>query len=267
MIDLEKMRFINNYKPKNGGLYKRGRLYEQLIDDMVCSSFNGGPKITEKMLEESLIASYDISKVKDIFERRFGIGNGIVFKVIERERNGHVVHYAMVGVPYKVLNNELKNEIISFMKFCGYSFDTKTKESGDAINLFFKPRFQTDDCTDDVRTRCRFVYHLTPASNFDKILKNGFVPKSENMLFSYPDRVYFFLGNNLKRKSLNLMKTVWKSHGSPEAVVLMVDLEKVPEDVIFRTDFDADEAIFTHDNISPYAIAGYKKFEELIGND
>lgn len=267
MADLEKIRFINNYEPKNGGTHKRGRLYEQLIDSMVCSSFNGGPKITEKMLDESLIASYDISKVKEIFERRFGISDGIVFKVIERERNGHIVYYAMVSVPYKVLNNELKNGIISFMKFCGYSYDSKTKESGDAVNMFFKPRFQTDDSTNDVRKRCRFVYHLTPASNFDKILKNGFIPKSENMLFSYPDRVYFFLGNNLKRKSLNLMKAVWKSHGSPEAVVFMVDLEKVPENVVFRTDFDADEAIFTHDNISSDAIAGYKNFEDLIGND
>ena len=47
----------------------------------------------------------------------------------------------------------------------------------------------------------------------------------------------------------------------------MVNLKKVPDNVIFRTDFDADEAIFTHDNISPVAIAGYKKFEDLIDND
>lgn len=259
---MEKVRFINGYIPKNGGTYQRRRLFEKVFDGEIYTAMNRGLCVDDGMLYEALIASYDIFKVKDIFNEKF-IGDGYLFKVVKQEIDGHVNYCSVIEINKHVFGNEVKEKIIEFMKFCGYDRYGTDKTDGEVVKMYFKPRFQADDCTDELRKKCRFLYHLTSVGNKEKILAKGFVPKSENMYFNYPDRVYFVVGNNLSKEAFRLLQAIWRNHGKKESVIIMVDLEKVPDNVVFYTDFDAGESVFTHDNIGPQAVAGIMSWKEL----
>jgi hypothetical protein len=264
MVNVDKLKFINNYVPKDGGTYQCKRLYERIFDGEFETSMNRLMLPDEELLNEALIASYDIFKVKDIFNRKFA-GGGIVFNIVEKEKNGHTGYYAVVDVPEHLFGGRIKNEIIEFMKFCGYDRHAKEKRDNGMVSMFFTQRFQDEDCTEELRQKCRYLYHITSVENQEDIFRNGFVPSSRNMYFNYPDRVYVATGNNLNPRAERLLKAVWAAHGKKESVIIMIDLDKVPYNVKFYTDFDATESVFTCDNISPEAIAGVMPMDGAFG--
>lgn len=94
--------------------------------------------------------------------------------------------------------NAIKSKIKSIVNtlyFAGYVFvqnvayKTKFKDI-DVVEVTFEARY-----TDFKPKLANVLYHVTPASMLRKIKTNGLVPRSQNQIFSYPERVYLF--NNI----------------------------------------------------------------------
>lgn len=148
------------------------------------------------------------------------------------------------------------------MRLCGYTSSKRLKRDGKYIEEIFIPINLPN--LDDIIRKYDFIIHVSPQYFKQKILKNGFVPKSINTMFSYTDRVFFFKGdtpfkeiiyqimdfdNNNKKKYNNHIYTIYK-----------IDTKKIPSNVHFHTDLTYPFGIYTTENVSPICIETYKDF-------
>lgn len=109
--------------------------------------------------------------------------------VVER---GHDIQVCVCIANYK---NAI-NEIIQDFNHMGYFLAQNEKET-DAFgqqwqHMQFDPLYQRNE-TEEI-LKYGNLRHLTPSYNVSNILKNGLTPKSDNDRFSYPNRIFFFIG-------------------------------------------------------------------------
>lgn len=96
-------------------------------------------------------------------------------------------------------------------------------------------------------------------------MKNRLVPKSNNAMFLFPDRIYCMKGDNLTYLQKTQLKAIQDKRNSTEPhlrnpndrleyVLLKIDLTKVPDDVRLYNNPAAPRAVFCYDNIPASAI-------------
>lgn len=203
-------------------------------------------------LDESLIMTYDIEKVKRIICRKFNIHESRVIV-----SDGLVSIYLPFGT-----NKQLIGDIKNFMKQCGYYMDKEEPIVNSAISeyvLNFISSYGGDDVTSDIFENYDFLYHATPSVYVNRIMKYGLVPKSMNAEFKYPDRIY--LSTRYDKNLFNSLGMVRKINNNIGGTydVLRVDLDKIKGKVKLYKDKDYKFGVFTFDNISPEAIAIIKR--------
>lgn len=113
----------------------------------------------------------------------------------------------------------------------------------------------TKDISDIVKEK-GIIYHITLASNLQKILDSGFVPKSKNKATEYDSRIYFTLDD--------FDNLTWKQFGyelfgkvNDDFVVFAVKSSELDNKFMF--DPNMDNAVFTYENIHPKNIIDFKK--------
>lgn len=87
------------------------------------------------------------------------------------------------------------NFIIEGMKAFGWSFSydkTTIKDQRVFKSLHFDPMFQ--DVVNEEIKNCSLLKHWTPFYNFNSIMQNGLIPKSNNFIFSYPPKIHLIKG-------------------------------------------------------------------------
>lgn len=87
------------------------------------------------------------------------------------------------------------NFIIEGMKAFGWSFSydkTTIKDQRVFKSLHFDPMFQ--DVVNEEIKNCSLLKHWTPSYNFNSIMQNGLIPKSNNFIFSYPPKIHLIKG-------------------------------------------------------------------------
>ena len=135
----------------------------------------------------------------------------------------------------------------------------------------YEPRHQ--NFINDMVQNEEYIYHLTPTNKVEKIIKYGLTPKTNNKLFKYPERIYFFLHKPSEEDCLCLMRQFYKQElvkvkedkkyvpYNGGYTLLAIDTEQI-KTVNFSYDPNAFDAIFTTDNISPNAIEIISQIEQ-----
>ena len=209
-------------------------------------------------VNEGLITTYRAESVKDIVCRKFNISE----ECFQIDKD-----YKTIGLYLKTtMDSNTIGEIENYMRTCGYHSARKRKlYTEDGVSYYFylfEPKF-SEDITDSIKTRYKYLYHATPSICVNKILKKGLVPRSKNSMFTYPDRIYFMLGDNLNEEQLKVLCRVRALRFRKQSniidnndySILRIDLSQVGNSVKFYVDPFADEAIYTFENVSPKAIS------------
>ena len=209
----------------------------------------------EDVLNEGLIRTYPIEKTKEYLISLYDFDESQV--EIINDNNVDKLRFIIPN------NKNIINKVKKAMDLCGYfcSVEKEYPYIDNWVYLNFEPKNQ-DDVNDYVRGM-KEIYHVTEENNIEKIMKIGLVPKFKNPLFSYPERVYLFMEETHPNEIYGLTKQ-FKDLKKDENkhCLLVIDVEKIPDNVNFYLDPNYRYGIYTKDNIPPTAIK--EVFEMII---
>ena len=205
-----------------------------------------------KILEEGLIHTYPIDTTIRYIKEYFGLSDKEIFK--GSGNNG----FERIFV--KMYDDKRNHKIMDkAMRLCGYFASHYTPTEDGYVTVQYESK-NDEDISHELRQNERYLTHITPTYNEDKILKTGFSPRAKNYLFNFPDRVYFSRGNAPAQESLEMVKMlslINQSKGNNgRYTVFKVDLTKIPENVKFYNDQNYKNGVYTIDNIRPDCIVG-----------
>lgn len=226
--------------------------------DLTKKEFGGGFGDRFMLFEGNLIQSEKEPKTtlspdetRQTIKSQFGLEDWQI-----KEKMGKNEITIMVLYPEIFRNSEL---IIDGMKSCGWSMGYRTQmKRGPMIwnILEFEPMFQ-DMISDIERDRHHFLYHWTPYYNLPFIMKYGLIPKSENAIFSYPNRIHFFTEIENKSRVMAIGKQLFLTNSSPrnkgKYVVLAIDLAKASYFPLYK-DPRYETGLYGKDKVPPSAI-------------
>lgn len=100
------------------------------------------------------------------------------------------------------------------------------------------------------------LYHITPAENSDKIIKQGLAPKSRSKASYHPDRVYLFTNLNLAE---DLAEMFYQKTGEDIWDLLQINTPQIPGDYLqLYKDPNFVDGYYTLNNIPPISIKRIK---------
>lgn len=200
-------------------------------------------------LEEGLIHTYPIDVTIHYIKEYFGLDDEEIFK--GNGENGYERIFAR-------FYDDKRNHVIMdrAMNLCGYFPAHFTKSNGYVVVQYESKH--DENISEELRKTERYLTHITPTYNVEKILKNGFSPKSKNYVFNFPDRVYFSVGSAVPKESLEMVKMLAFSNASKgnngKYSIFKIDLTKIPENVKFFKDQNYKNGIYTTENLRPDCI-------------
>lgn len=201
-------------------------------------------------LSEAYYATYPIDKVVQYLKKRYG--NSANVERFEGENGEEVIMVVMGNSDYN------QNIVDSDLSLCGY-FPSYVENIGKQRNVTYEKRFQ--DSVSDIVEERGTIYHLTRRDRLEKILRNGLCPRTEDKMFNYPDRVYFFLEAPSIEECkfyIEQLARYTKDH-SKDYVLLEIDIEDLG--IEFYYDPNLSEAVYTKENVPPNRISVfYDKF-------
>lgn len=246
-LDIEKLFHIDSIPIEE--------LEDQYIDlsSIVSSSGYGGRFMgtNGKILKEEALSTLSIdetkSQIKDKFQLKdwqFATKNG---------KNGIELVVLYPGI-FK--NTKL---IKDAMLACGWSVATTGyifKHMMLWRVISFDPIFQ-----DDVYSEARqydYLFHWTPLYNYQSILKDGLIPKSENKYFDYPDRLHFIKGNASMQEVYNIGQQLCASNkkykNNGDYILLGIDMSKLPREIEIFYDPRYECGYYTKESIPSSSI-------------
>lgn len=261
-------RYINNLNKHKGNLRIEGKTFDH---KKVIQSITDRWSISNE-LNESLIMTYPSEKVRKNILRKFNLEDSQV-EIVENETEEGVVELISVILP-KNSTQELIGNVKNEMKYCGYHLSNKEMKPycGGSVYgvLVFEPDY-SKDVSQKIREKCKYLYHCTDTVYIDKILKKGLIPKSNNSIYMFPDRVYCMKGDDLSMVQIESLYNIQQAHNSTmpqlqnpkeslDYCLLTIDVNKLPQDIKIYSDPFSKGAIFTNDNIPPYSIVNVQPF-------
>ena len=131
-------------------------------------------------------------------------------------------------------------------------------------DIILEPKF---DITHKLKTN--ILYHVTETKYLDKILKVGLIPKSKNILSTYPERIYlvynledankYVLGKkNYYLRIINQSKSKHK-YPNVEFSILKIELPENDNLIFYEDPNFIDKGIYTYENINPKYITVYEE--------
>lgn len=167
------------------------------------------------------------------------------------------------------------NEIINDFKQMGYflSYFTIKKDTHNRSwkQMQFEPLYQTNE-TEEI-LYYGDLYHLTPEYNLPDITTKGIIPKCDNKIFYYPNRVYLFMGNatiqKIKEIGQKLSENNKNKQNNGEYVLLRIDAEKIRNKIKLYFDPNLPYGAFTEEIIPPdcFEIIQHYKFKIYDNNN
>jgi hypothetical protein len=134
----------------------------------------------------------------------------------------------------------------------------------DLFQITSAPKFQLPEKPENLPSH---MYHVTLASLEDKILKKGFVPKTNNKFEKHPTRVYFAI--DMEGIEILLKDRRFTKDDNNEYVIFKLDIIKLlkhphNDSIHFYKDGSfKNKAYYTMDNISPEYIEVIKRNVKL----
>ena len=161
----------------------------------------------------------------------------------------------------KVKQAEFGDLVDTICEFCGLYVATKRVINQRGTDFIFEfmiePKFSDKDFELNKCPGIKTLYHMTPSSKVDKILRKGLNPRSSNPFFAYPDRIYLGLDpDKLEHVLLPAIKARGIKGGA--RTILEIDISNIPDRNRFKIDPNYPDGLFTSDNIPPSAIKVFK---------
>lgn len=213
------------------------------------------------LMDEGINMSYPIDKTIQYVQDYFELPDEYIKKLSKNGNDEQIlIWFPHVGTNVK----EMKRA----MNLCGYYLG-RPKDEDLKPNQYQWLQFEKikqEDITKQLRKEEEFLYHITPKYNVHKIKNIGFSPRCRHEQFNYPDRVYFLRGSAPDDVIKSLIKDLYKNNHSKGKVhggyvIMTIDLDKVPDRVVFHDDANASYAVFTRDNISYDVITDIKDID------
>lgn len=255
----------NPYQRSETGLYFNKKTLEERILQLPRYPHTQGQHrifYKTKKIHETLTKTFPTLKTKEYVEKevnRLNLKGSIKFFINDFDEvslgiNHNIADSVNVVIDDYIMTQELYNILIKSFEFCGYYLSNEYWSTN--TNEFvtqFEPKYQ--DMSYNHNEIGNYIYHVTTPSFFQKIQKQGFIPKSRNKNYNYPPRCYFFTVND-KALMRWFMIESGKLKGGQDCVILTLDTSKIKNDVKFWMDklFDSDIAVYTYDNIPFSAI-------------
>lgn len=204
----------------------------------------------KKLLTEAEFATYPSETTIKYISNALKISPKL-FSIKEEENGAQSIFVIILN------RRTIKDNIDKAMHLCGYYCARGAYVNGDKrfLSLKYEPKY-IDDANGLIRKH-KYLFHISPIPYKDKILKNGFIPKSNSSLFDYPDRCYFFLDTVSKKTILDWIPTfkTYKSKYTKEQYCLYtIDISKINDNVVFYLDPNLKGGVYTMDNIAPNTI-------------
>lgn len=148
----------------------------------------------------------------------------------------------------------------------GYFLGFNRAENIDGMKwkiLQFEPIHQEDN-TDEIRKN-NIAYHWSPSYNKAFILKNGFIPSSNNNLFSYPPRVHFMCGTCTNQELTDIGRALCEANSDKRNngnySLFYIDTTEIPEDVKFYYDPNMPNAMYTYNELPISVILNVREYK------
>lgn len=239
------------------------------IKESINNPFTMPDFLRNNILMEGYFMTYPTDKIVKYLSKRYGDYASI--HVFENENNVEVFLISFY-------NDEDSEKIITKdMALCGYFPSiSHLSDDGKLKYIQFEPRYQNK--INELVQDEEYIYHLTPTNKVRKIFKNGLTPKTNNKLFKYPDRIYFFLHEPDKDDCLDLIEQFYKEElkkakldknytpYTDSYTLLAIDTEQI-KNCNFFYDPNLWDAIYTKDNIPSSAIEIVDEFEQEYNNN
>lgn len=240
-------------------------LKELVIEYSVRVDFlNGREKIFEFMsaidhvkkfgvgVNEALISTYDPNKISRYIKSIFKLEDW-EYRIIKTQNNITGVN---IVVPIDFGRTEDLKEIMynSFGWYYTNEFNWNSENGDKYTVLSFRPKFSVSKILQEEIKKNPVLWHVTPEARYRKIKKIGFVPKSKNTKFLYPEKIHFLLGSYSFNDAVKCYKTISKFSEYKDSAwyILKVDVRKkdgtFPK---FYWDPDYNGAVYTYENIGP----------------
>lgn len=150
------------------------------------------------------------------------------------------------------------------MHLCGYYCSKKELYNGDKrfLKLIYEPKY-IDEADYIIRSN-DVLYHLSPLPYKNKILKKGFIPKSNSTKFKYTDRSYFFLGTigkNVVKEWVPVFRKYNQKYNDTPYCLYTIDVNKLSDNITFYLDPNLKGGCYTSDNIGPNSIVSVEEIE------
>lgn len=219
-------------------------------------------RMKNKRLFEGLIKTYPTSKTIQFIKHVLKKKNLPIGKFIENNyyNESDIADSINVITDGYSLTQDLNDTLIKSFDSCGYYLSTFywTEDKNDGVYQF-EPKYREEDLKG--KEIGDYLYHITTANHYNKIMKQGFIPKSRSKKFNYPPRCYFFTEDDIefmKEFMINSGKVKYNS----ELIVITIDTSKLNDDIKFWDDqlfVGEDIAVYTYDNIPTSAIINVEK--------
>lgn len=256
----------NEYQRNMSGLLERRRTLTEDILNAPCYPYSIRQRLVHKkhknIVLEGLTMTYPtkktISYIKNTLEKK----NLPIGEFIENNYYGEsdIADSINVIVDGYSLTQELNDTLVKLFDSCGYyqSCFYWSDDKHDGIYQF-EPKYQEDAF--NATEIGDYLYHITTLNHYNKIIKQGFIPKSKNKKFNYPPRCYFFTECDVEFM-IDFMHGSGKAKQNDELILITVDTRKLKDDIKFWIDqlfVGEDIAVYTYDNIPNTAIINVEK--------
>lgn len=240
------------------------KLHEHVLPRGYLTVSSDNPIRLNENINEGLIKTYPIDTTIRHIKEFFHLDDWQIKKVtLANDVEGIHVIVAEIGNNQKVMTQAMTS--------CGYHFSRVYSEYFDEhddinyITLEYLPKFQEDNCTEEVRKEELILYHITPRYNESKIRRIGFSPRTKNTINDYPNRVYLLRGSAGEEVLLYLAAGLYNANNTEgnknEYTVFVLDTNKVCDKVNLYKDPQSHRGLWTYNNIPPDAIVSVKHIE------
>lgn len=153
----------------------------------------------------------------------------------------------------------VKKDMDKFGYFCSHE-DEYRKENLVYLMMKFEPMYQ--DNVSNIIREYEFLYHATPTENIPQIMSQGITPKSQNNLFSYPERVFLIKGDVTEEGqnliAQNLFRFSDRKETEIEYTILTIDVDSIPKNIPFYFDPNHEHGVFTNETIPSSCIVSQR---------
>lgn len=214
---------------------------------------NDFKKLLKKEIKEGLIRTYPSLFTFRQLRNKYGLDNREIRMSSSPDGIGSI------EIVLNRKNAAKEDEINKLMETYGYVPGFRF------VDIVYEPKHEAEIRRNTLERTCDYLIHISPFSKINKIKRNGFVPRSDNELYSYPERVYFFKYdiNFNWDEAIETIRRISKSRGEKEGTkyaVYFLDVRKIPDNARFYQDKNSNNGVYTSDNIPFSAVSQIKQF-------